>query len=676
MDLAAIAKLASMDPDDPDAMIDFNEDDLNDPALLAELDSINATVQPSGVVAPQPAQPAKKPPPSAIRQAAQPAPLPQMDIDAIAKLTQIDPDENIVFDEADLEDPALLADLDTINAGGEPTAAKRAAPATIAPAAAVQLKPQAVARPVQPQQAVRAPGQQQRPVMQQQPAPTQQQQRVQPQQRQAVQPQPRSGTTTPAARTNTQAAAATPAAVVVPTVVAPSAPVSREQQYAVIEQELNKRLKVCSERATHAELLGSLTAAEQWREQERKVQHQLQMLTTGRASGYEPLFQFHRSTRKYELAFPDVQSSELQVSIVRGVDLPCAPGCSTLDSYIEMEFPFPNSDSPQKLCTAKVKNSQSPLYNFVGKVAILRNKSLSAFLKRGKIRFELFHYRFLQSDVSIGKAEIPLADLLTKCEIKSVLEFTLNRKGTGGKLEVRLRLRTPIDGQQLVEEHEQYLELIGVKPVDPKAAAATQIAAQLPAAPAPSSVAAGAVSVPTATPVTTSTATTAAVVTVTPTSAQKQSSVAPATPTTPTNRPVSQSALPVPAGTESFLDVEAMQEDPWCIETMVSNNVLETIITQLKAEIAATPNKAAQLQDHLDNAKLKLSMLEISVQSGKLTMEAYLESLRKKVVEDKKAAMECARLKRMDWAKLALSRVKIMEKEIQEVEAAGNEEDE
>eukprot|EP00698_Gefionella_okellyi_P008651 TRINITY_DN2155_c0_g1_i1.p1 TRINITY_DN2155_c0_g1~~TRINITY_DN2155_c0_g1_i1.p1 ORF type:complete len:533 (-),score=142.39 TRINITY_DN2155_c0_g1_i1:919-2517(-) len=453
---------------------------------------------------------------------------------------------------------------------------------------------------------------------------------------------------------------------VVSTVSAISA-AQREQQYAYIEKELTARLQVCIDRAKHAEALGSLQNAEQWKEQEKKVRMQLQILASGRISNYEPLITYKRFVRKYDLAFPEVQSSELQLTIVRGLDFTLPAGASSLDSYINVEFPFPDSDAPQRVTSGTVKGSLTPAYNFVCKLQIQRTKALAAFIKRGKIRLELFQYRFLRSDVSLGKAEISLSELLTKCEVKEVCEFSVNRKPTGGKVEVHLHLRTPLEGRHCVEETEQVIEITGLRtdegkviqaPVTPKtpltAVTGTPAASAAPAAKKPVKK-----------PLTNAAASMAAAT----------GGLKPAAAAKPNTTVTAKPAAAEPPAGETFLDLVAMEDDPWCIDSMVSNDVLTTIIDNLTNQLAAAPVKSEQLQGHLDNAKLKLMMLEMGVQSGKVSLEAYLDSLRRRIVEDKKIAAECARIKRIDWAKLALSRAKIMEKEVAGAEGASFDED-
>jgi len=114
VDLSAIQSLAQFDEES----IQFGEADLNDPSLLAEL----ATLTGGGAVVTKSAAPqstanvtvSKK---AAVVEATVTKKEVAVDLKAIQSLAQFD-EEAIQFDEADLNDPSLLAELATLSIDG------------------------------------------------------------------------------------------------------------------------------------------------------------------------------------------------------------------------------------------------------------------------------------------------------------------------------------------------------------------------------------------------------------------------------------------------------------------------------------------------------------------------------------------------------------------------------
>jgi len=69
---------------------------------------------------------------------------------------------------------------------------------------------------------------------------------------------------------------------------------------------------------------------------------------------------------------------------------------------------------------------------------------------------------------------------------------------------------------------------------------------------------------------------------------------------------------------------------------------------------------------------MRLQLLVVQVQTGSLTLEAYMKLLEDKIVWEKKMAQVFVGKGKKDMAKIALQRAKIMQKEIES--AQGEEE--
>uniref|UniRef100_A0A4W5MVV6 C2 domain-containing protein n=1 Tax=Hucho hucho TaxID=62062 RepID=A0A4W5MVV6_9TELE len=76
------------------------------------------------------------------------------------------------------------------------------------------------------------------------------------------------------------------------------------------------------------------------------------------------------------------------------------------------------------------------------------------------LKLELLHKGgFLRSDKPIGTAHIKLEKLETESEVREIVEVIDGRKPTGGRVEVRVRLREPLSGQDLQTTTERWLVL-------------------------------------------------------------------------------------------------------------------------------------------------------------------------------------------------------------------------
>jgi len=103
---------------------------------------------------------------------------------------------------------------------------------------------------------------------------------------------------------------------------------------------------------------------------------------------------------------------------------------------------------------------------------------------------------------------------------------------------------------------------------------------------------------------------------------------------------------------------------------MVSNELLESelgkVDAQLNAFAAQKKPPPEDLVDRKQEIELKIKLLVLQVETGMLTQEAYVARLQAKIAEERNTARELAKLGKRDWAKMALARVKVMEKELSE----------
>lgn len=151
------------------------------------------------------------------------------------------------------------------------------------------------------------------------------------------------------------------------------------------------------------------------------------------------------------------------VVIVRGMNLPAPPGVATndLDAYVKFDFPYPSTDQPQKHKTSVIKNTNNPEYNQNFKLNINRNhRGFRRVIQSKGLKLEVLHKGgFLRSDKPVGIAQLKLEKLETESEVREIVELMDGRKATGGRLEVRVRLREPLGGQDHQTVTERWLVL-------------------------------------------------------------------------------------------------------------------------------------------------------------------------------------------------------------------------
>lgn len=159
--------------------------------------------------------------------------------------------------------------------------------------------------------------------------------------------------------------------------------------------------------------------------------------------------------------FPELSSSEMQVSVVRAMNLSSPGGVhsSDLDAYVKLDFPYPSSEQPQRHRTSVVKNTNSPEFNQTFSLTINRNhRGFRRLLTSKGLKLELLHRGgFLRSDKPIGSAHVKLEKLETQSEIREIAEVMDGRRSTGGRVEVKVRLREPLSGQDVQTSTQRWL---------------------------------------------------------------------------------------------------------------------------------------------------------------------------------------------------------------------------
>ncbi|XP_062994888.1 coiled-coil and C2 domain-containing protein 1B [Elgaria multicarinata webbii] len=237
-----------------------------------------------------------------------------------------------------------------------------------------------------------------------------------------------------------------------------------EEVYTQLIKLLRDQHEKCVQYSKQFMHLGNVTETSRFEKLAQNCKKDLDILQLAQAQGLDPpSHHFEERTFKIVRIFSELNSTEMHLIIVRGINLPAPPGVAPndLDAFVKFEFHYPNSEQAQKSKTSVVKNNNCPEYDQLFKLNINRNhRGFRRAIQAKGIKFEIFHKgSFFRSDKQVGTAHLKLDKLESECEIREIIEVLDSRKPTGGKLEVKVRLREPLSGQDLQTITENWLIL-------------------------------------------------------------------------------------------------------------------------------------------------------------------------------------------------------------------------
>ncbi|KFP44159.1 Coiled-coil and C2 domain-containing protein 1B, partial [Chlamydotis macqueenii] len=237
-----------------------------------------------------------------------------------------------------------------------------------------------------------------------------------------------------------------------------------DEVYAQLIKLLKDQHERCLQYSKQFMHLGNVAETTRFEKLAQGCKKDMDILQLARAQGMDPpSHHFEERTFKMIRIFSELNSTEMHLFIVRGINLPAPPGVSPndLDAFVKFEFQYPSAEQPQKSKTPVINNNNSPEYNQLFKLNINRNhRGFRRAIRSKGIKFEVFHKgSFFRSDKHVGTAHLKLEKLESECEVREIIEIFDGRKPTGGKLEVKVRLREPLSGQDLQTVTENWLVL-------------------------------------------------------------------------------------------------------------------------------------------------------------------------------------------------------------------------
>nr|XP_039260231.1 coiled-coil and C2 domain-containing protein 1-like isoform X2 [Styela clava] len=224
-----------------------------------------------------------------------------------------------------------------------------------------------------------------------------------------------------------------------------------DQIYKTLLDTLKEQIKKArgySEQFTHS---GDVNGANMFDKLSRDSQQDLDFVKNlQRHSDPPPRYYFDNKTFESVHIIPELNSSEMELVIVQLIDV---DGHSK-EPLVEWEMPFPH-DNPIK---GKTEQQSNLKYDAQFRVPINRkNKSFQRAIKNKAVKFEVIQKGgFLRSDKSLGSASVKLGPLETSCEIRAV-EPLKEGRAVIGRIEVKIRMRTPLVGSETKTITERWL---------------------------------------------------------------------------------------------------------------------------------------------------------------------------------------------------------------------------
>lgn len=237
-----------------------------------------------------------------------------------------------------------------------------------------------------------------------------------------------------------------------------------EEVYTQLAKILKEQYEKCMTHSKQFTHLGNVKETTKFEKMAESCKKSLEVLKLSQSQGLLPP-KHHFEERSFHTVsiFPELSSTEMVVTVVKGMNLPAPSGIQTndLDAFVKFDFPYPSTDQAQKHKTSVVKNTNCPEFDQSFTLTINRNhRGFRRLVSSKGLKLELFHKGgFLRSDKPIGTAVVKLEGLENQSEIREIVEVMDGRKHTGGRVDVKVRLREPLNGQDVQTSSLRWLVL-------------------------------------------------------------------------------------------------------------------------------------------------------------------------------------------------------------------------
>ncbi|TNN52972.1 Coiled-coil and C2 domain-containing protein 1A [Liparis tanakae] len=251
----------------------------------------------------------------------------------------------------------------------------------------------------------------------------------------------------------------------------PLSPRSSEQYHGLMDL-LRKQHEKCLGYSQQLTLLGNVAEALKFEKLVEEGLKNIDILKKAHAKGQPvPKCRTEERTLNTVKIHNSLTPSDLILYINKGINLPCPSGVSPsdLDASVKFEFPFPTAEEAQRDKTGTVKGTNNPEFKENFKLNINRgHRGFKRVVQSKGIKFEIVHKGGLfKTDKVVGTAHLKLEALENQCDVRDIIEVMDGRKATGGKLEVKVKIREPLTGVDLHPVTEKWLVLDPVSSLSP-----------------------------------------------------------------------------------------------------------------------------------------------------------------------------------------------------------------
>ncbi|CAF0973323.1 unnamed protein product [Rotaria sp. Silwood1] len=225
----------------------------------------------------------------------------------------------------------------------------------------------------------------------------------------------------------------------------------RDTIYRRLQEDLLKQIQLCARNQqiySQMEGINNVKYTNEYKVLEQRCANDLEKLRQCFQHGLKPpLFHYERRQMTIVQVNSDLGDNDLEVNILRGINLPVPQGqsASSLETYVFIEFPYP-TETPQTARTRLAVGSVNAEYpDSLHKFYIKRNDAkFRRLMNRKELKLAVFYKAgFLRSDRPLGIASIKLAELEQACTIHESVDLyeSEHKKKIEGKLEVKLRIK-------------------------------------------------------------------------------------------------------------------------------------------------------------------------------------------------------------------------------------------
>lgn len=228
-----------------------------------------------------------------------------------------------------------------------------------------------------------------------------------------------------------------------------------EQIYENLESQLTKQIKWCLCTRDHCKALGDVSGYNKWERLALNYKRDFDMLIVRKRDALPPP-QHHYEIKTHTIvqSCTDLNDSDIEISIIRGVNY-----SKDADTYVLLEFPYP-SDNPQSDRTTTIKGTCNPEYDAIFSLTGIdrTSRQCQRAFKRHALKCQIWAKGgFFRSDSLLGTVTVKLQPLETQCVLHDSFPLMDGRKPTGGKLELKIRLRNPILTKQIEKITDKWL---------------------------------------------------------------------------------------------------------------------------------------------------------------------------------------------------------------------------